>query len=113
MPHRIWKFVAKLLTLLSLTASLGCATAEKEESCSNAECYGVCLGNAWTDLKESYWKFEAFCVDGDMCNCFSSCDPERCNDYCVDEMSRTGGDCDFLDCVCTGPIQDAGPDASE
>ena len=99
------------IAALIAALSVGCATAEKEDtSCTNAECYGVCVGKAWDDLTESYWVFEAYCTDKTTCNCFNYCDDAKCDDFCRTEKSAVSGSCDMLNCMCSGTSVDAGPD---
>ena len=108
-------FSGMLLTC-ALTVGLGtlllsCGSKETGDSdkCTDVRCYGICLGNAWADMDESYWIFEAFCTEDNMCNCLNYCDNDRCDNFCKEEGFGTAGSCDFLSCVCTGPSSDAGP----
>ncbi len=113
MPRQLTAKISLVAASLAVALTVGCAAAEKDDTaCTNAECYGVCLGNAWGDLKESYWVFEAYCTDKTMCNCFNYCDDAKCDDFCKAEQSAASGSCDILDCVCSGRSADAGPDAS-
>ena len=100
-----------LIAASAAVVAIGCATAEKETGCSNAACYGQCLSNAWSDLTESYWVFEAYCVNADTCKCMSHCDDAKCDDYCVSEKSASSGSCDIFNCACFGNEVDAGADA--
>ena len=109
-------------TVLRMTAAMGLGAmllscgSEKDDdsssSCTDVRCYGVCQGNAWVDMDESYWVFEAFCVDETTCNCLSYCDDDQCDSFCREEGIGSRGTCDFLSCVCTGAASDAGADAS-
>ena len=116
--HRKRDSVIRLIAASAAVVAIGCATAEKETGCSDAACYGQCLGNAWSGLTESYWVFEAYCTGGDTCSCLNYCDDEKCNDFCVSEKSASSGSCDIFNCACfggTGDVDagvDAGADAS-
>ena len=115
----IGMFLMCALTVGLGTLLLSCGSKEDDDpsKCTDVRCYGVCLGNAWADMDESYWVFEAHCSDDKTCNCFNYCDNDRCDSFCKEEGLGTAGACDFLSCVCTGASydagDDAGPDASE
>ncbi len=99
-----------ILTAVSCKESNDTSTTSE---CTASLCYGICSANQWSGLKNSYWKFEAYCTTDDMCACLSFCDNSKCNNYCITEKDAVRGTCSMLDCYCEGNVLDAGPDASD
>jgi hypothetical protein len=95
---------------------LGCKSDDKggepvDRSCRDEACPTQCAAKNAPDYPESYWTFDGWCDDEEMCRCWPRCDEELCNvDYCQKERGAEGGTC-FLACECFYGGED--PDGGE
>ena len=99
------------LCLASL--AVGCKsdeTTKTDETCKDALCYPTCEEMLYDQFEgQDYMVVRfAYCYTDSECKCSFGCDMDACAEYCREQDEADDGYCEFLSCVCTDPIPDAG-----